>query len=72
VEQVGDFHLSSNVTLVSEVNLLWRIHCCAIWNVKLSTRVVWVLQRIYDCIILNVNCHEWLYEHYKGSAVVLY
>jgi hypothetical protein len=34
--------------------------------------VVWVLQRIYRCIIMNVNCHECLYEYYKGSIDVLY
>jgi hypothetical protein len=62
----------SSVTLDSEVNLLRKIYCCAIWNVKLSRIVVWVLQRIYRCIILNVNCPEWLYEYYKRSTVVLY
>jgi hypothetical protein len=71
-EQVGDFHPPSSVTLDSEVNLLRKIYCCAIWNVKLSRIVVWVLQRIYRCIILNVNCPEWLYEYYKRSTVVLY
>jgi hypothetical protein len=34
--------------------------------------VVWALQRICCCVILNVNCHEWLYEYYKGSTVALY
>jgi hypothetical protein len=34
--------------------------------------VVQVLQKIYRCIILNVNYHEWLYEYYEGSIVVLY
>jgi hypothetical protein len=37
---------------------------------KLSRIVVWVLWKIYRCIILNVNYHEWLYEYYKGSTVV--
>jgi len=61
----------SSVTLVSEVNLLRRIYCCAIWNAKLSRMVVWVLRRIYRCIILNVNCYELLYEYYEGSIVIL-
>jgi hypothetical protein len=39
---------------------------------KLSRMVVQVLQKIYRCIILNVNYHEWLYEYYEGSIVVLY
>jgi hypothetical protein len=34
--------------------------------------VVWVLRKIYHCIILNVNEHEWLYEYYEGSIIVLY
>ena len=28
--------------------------------------------KIYLCIILNDNYHEWLYEYYEGSIVVLY
>jgi hypothetical protein len=34
--------------------------------------VVWALWRIYHCIILNVNCHEWLYDYYEGSTIALY
>jgi len=34
--------------------------------------VVWVLWKIYHCIILNVNEHELLYEYYEGSIIVLY
>jgi hypothetical protein len=68
----SDFHPPSSVTLASEVNLLQRIYCCATWNAKLSWMVVWVLRRIYYYIILNVNCHEWLYEYYEGSTVALY
>jgi hypothetical protein len=30
-----------------------------------------LLQKIYYCIILNVNCHEWLYEYYEESIVAL-
>jgi hypothetical protein len=39
---------------------------------KLSWMVVWVLRKIYYCIIVIVNYHEWLYEYYEGSIVVLY
>jgi hypothetical protein len=39
---------------------------------KLSRMVVWVLQKIYRCIILIVNYLECLYEYYEGSIVVLY
>jgi hypothetical protein len=39
---------------------------------KLSWMVVWVLRKIYRCIILIVNYHEWLYEYYEGSIVLLY
>jgi hypothetical protein len=28
--------------------------------------------RIYRCIILSVNYHEWLHEYYEGFSVVLY
>jgi hypothetical protein len=42
------------------------------YQMKLSRMVVWVLQKIYHCIILNVNYHRWLYEYYEGSIVVLY
>ena len=50
--------------------LLW--HSCT-WD-KTSTlwSCQWVLRKIYRCIILNVNCHEWLYEEYEGSTVMLY
>jgi hypothetical protein len=34
--------------------------------------VVWVLQKIYHYIILNVNEYEWLYEDYEGSIILLY
>jgi hypothetical protein len=47
----------SSITLVSEVNLLWRIYCCAIWNACSSINYyewLYVLWRIYHCIILNV------------------
>jgi hypothetical protein len=36
----------------------------------LNVIVTNVLQKIYHCIILNVNYHERLYEYYKGSIVV--
>jgi hypothetical protein len=39
---------------------------------KLSSMVIWVLQKIYLCIILMVNYHEWWCEYYEGSIVVLY
>ena len=39
---------------------------------KLSWIVVWVLQKIYSCIILMVNYHEWWCEYCEGSIVVLY
>jgi hypothetical protein len=38
---------------------------------KIITNVVWVLRKIYHDIILNVNCHKWLYEYYEGSIVAL-
>ena len=43
-----------------------------LYSMKLSWMVVQVLQNIYCCIILNVNYHEWLYEYYEGSIIVLY
>jgi len=43
-----------------------------LYRMKLSRMVVWVLRKIYRCIILNVNYHGWLYEYYEGSIVVLY
>jgi len=43
-----------------------------LYRMKLSWMVVWVLQKIYRCIILNINYHGWLYEYYEGSIVVLY
>ena len=61
----------SSLMLVSEVNLLQMIYCCAICNAKLSQMVEWVLRRIYHCIILNVNCYEWLYEYYERSIIIL-
>jgi len=42
------------------------------YGMYLWRMVVWVLHRIYRCIILSVNYHEWLYEYYEGSSVVLY
>jgi hypothetical protein len=43
-----------------------------LYRMKLSRMIVWVLQNIYRCIILNINYHGWLYEYYEGSVVVLY
>jgi len=43
-----------------------------VYRMNLSRKVVWVLQNIHHCIILNVNYHRWLYEYYKESIVVLY
>jgi hypothetical protein len=68
------------------LNGLWDVDW-AIINLGCWRMVVWVLRRIYWCILLNVimtngriyrcillsvNYHEWLHEYYEGFSVVLY
>jgi hypothetical protein len=68
------------------LNRLWDVDW-AIMNLGCWWMVIWVLQRIYCCILLNgcisimkdlllyfieCNCYEWLYEYYEGSTVIFY
>ena len=44
----------------------------AIMNLGYWWRVVWVLQRIYYCILLNVIATISFMSNYEGSTVVVY
>jgi hypothetical protein len=50
----------------------YKEYTLVLYRMKLSRMVVWVLRKIYRCIILNVNYHEWLYKYYRVSIIVLY
>jgi hypothetical protein len=59
------------ITLQWILNRFWDVDW-AVMNLGCWWMIVWVLRRIYHCIMLKVICYECLFKYCEVSIIVLY